>query len=77
VDHHDGAQGLLLHTRIVGALQPLTRKTLRHALQAYPLMTLAVIWRIHAQALRLWRKRVPFFHKPERSGAVVTRSTPI
>lgn len=76
VDHHDGAQGLLLHTRITGALQPLTRKSLRRALLGYPLMTLAVIWRIHAQALRLWRKRVPFFHKPERSGPLVSRSTP-
>lgn len=77
VDHHAGLDGLLLHTRMVGALQPLDAKTLRHALLGYPLMTLAVIWRIHSQALRLWRLRVPFFHKPERSGPVVTRSTPI
>lgn len=76
VDHHAGADGLLLHTRIVGALQPLTRKTLRQALLGYPLMTLAVVWRIHSQALRLWRLRVPFFRKPERTGPVVTRNTP-
>ena len=76
VDHHAGADGLLLHTRITGALQPLNRKTLRHAMLGYPLMTLAVVWRIHSQALRLWRQRVPFFRKPERTGPVVTRSTP-
>ncbi len=76
VDHHDGADGLLLHTRITGALQPLDGKALRHALLGYPLMTLAVVWRIHSQALRLWRQRVPFFRKPERTGPVVTRSTP-
>jgi DUF1365 family protein len=65
-----------LHTRIFGALLPLSHETLRHALLGYPLMTLAVIWRIHSQALRLWRQRVPFFRKPERTGPVVTRSTP-
>ncbi|MFZ3218819.1 MAG: DUF1365 domain-containing protein [Rhodoferax sp.] len=76
VDHHAGADGLLLHTRIGGTLQPLNRTTLHHALLGYPLMTLAVVWRIHSQALRLWRLRVPFFRKPERVGPVVTRSTP-
>jgi len=28
-------------------------------------MTLAVVLRIHWQALKLWVKRVPFFSKPE------------
>ena len=75
VDHHADADGLLLHTRISGELQPLNRTTLLRALWAYPLMTLAVIWRIHSQALRLWRKRVPYFRKPEHHGPAVTRST--
>jgi DUF1365 family protein len=74
VDHHADSGGLLLHTRLNGSLTPLTPQTLRQALWRYPLMTLAVVWRIHSQALRLWRMRVPFFRKPERTGPVVTRS---
>jgi DUF1365 family protein len=38
-----------------------------------PLMTLGVILRIHWQALKLWRKRVPFSAKPEPPGAFVSR----
>ena len=36
-------------------------------------MTLGVIARIHWQALKLWRKRVPFFRKPSLPDAFVTR----
>lgn len=63
VDYHD-TQGLLLHTRITGRLQPLDAGARRRALWAYPLMTLGVFWHIHRQAFALWRKRVPFFSKP-------------
>lgn len=64
VDYHD-AQGLLLHTRITGDLQVLDATSRRKALWGYPLMTLGVVWHIHRQAFALWRKRVPFFSKPE------------
>ena len=37
---------------------------LAHALGRYPLMTVQVMARIRWQALRLWRKRVPFHRKP-------------
>jgi len=73
IDYHD-AQGLLIHTRISGALQVLDGAARRKALWAYPLMTLGVFWHIHAQAFRLWRKRVPFFTKPAPPALQATRS---
>ncbi|WP_374672691.1 DUF1365 family protein, partial [Acidovorax temperans] len=72
VDHHD-AQGLLIHTRIQGELQVLDASARRRALWRYPLMTLGVMWHIHAQAWRLWRKRVPFFSKPAPPAHSATR----
>ena len=63
VDHHD-AGGLLIQTSVSGELQPITTARLRAAFFGMPLMTFGVIVRIHWQAWRLWRKRVPFFRKP-------------
>ncbi len=63
VDHHD-AEGPLLLTSISGTLQELSASSVRRALFAQPFLTLGVVWRIHWQALRLWRKRVPWFAKP-------------
>jgi hypothetical protein len=63
IDYHD-EQGDLLHTSISGAAEPLSRRTLARAFLGYPWMTVGVIARIHWQALKLWRKRVPFFAKP-------------
>jgi DUF1365 family protein len=71
VDHHD-AQGLLIHTRLSGTLQPLDEPALRRALWRYPLMTLGVVWRIHREAFKLWRKRVPYFAKPTPPAAPAT-----
>ena len=70
------AQGLLLQTSVSGALRPCTARSARRALLDQPLMTLALIARIHWQALRLWARRVPFFHKPAPPADFVTRSTP-
>ena len=72
VDLHDEA-GLLLQTAVAGALQPLTTRSARRALLGMPMMTLGVIARIHWQALRLWLRRVSFFHKPAAPGDFVTR----
>ena len=72
VDHHDGA-GLLIRTSISGDLWPLTAARARAAFFGMPLMTLGVIARIHWQALQLWRKRVPFFHKPAPPANFTTR----
>jgi uncharacterized protein len=70
---HDDDQGPLLLTSVSGTLQPLSAAAQRRAFFGMPLMTLGVIARIHWQALRLWRKRVPFFRKPEPPQRFVTR----
>jgi uncharacterized protein len=73
VDHDDDTGAPLLHTSVSGHLQPLTAASARAAFFGMPLMTLAVITRIHWQALRLWLKHVPFFSKPEPPAALISR----
>jgi uncharacterized protein len=71
---HDAADGQpLLETSVGGRLEPLTRASIRRALLAAPHWTLAVIVRIHWQALRLLAKRVPFFGKPTAPELFVSR----
>jgi len=70
---YDDAQGPLLKTSVSGTLEPVTAASLRRALWAYPAMTLGVVARIHWQAFKLWRKRVPFFSKPQPPEQFVTR----
>ena len=72
VDLHD-AQGPLLQTSVGGAMTALTAANVRRALFGMPLMTLAVMLRIHWQAARLWIKRVPFFSKPTAPQNFVSR----
>ena len=72
VDHDDDT-GPLLQTSVSGHLQPLTARSVRAAFFGMPLMTLAVIARIHWQAIQLWFKRVPFFSKPAPPRAFTTR----
>ncbi|QDL38428.1 DUF1365 domain-containing protein [Rhodoferax sediminis] len=70
---HDDEDGPLLQTSVSGQLLPITPATLRRALWGYPGMTLAVMARIHWQALQLWMKRLPFHRKPAPPDAPVTR----
>ena len=77
IDYHDhpddSAAGPLLQTSVSGTLEPVTPASLRKALWRYPAMTLGVMARIHYQAFRLWRKRIPFISKPALPTHTVTR----
>ena len=70
---YDDANGALLETSVGGTLEPLTAASVRRALWRYPAMTLGVMARIHWQAVKLWRKRVPFMSKPRSPESFVTR----
>jgi uncharacterized protein len=70
---HDDDSGPLIQTSVSGHLQPITRSRLRAAFFGMPLMTVFVVARIHWQALKLWRKHVPFFKKPAPPPLFVTR----
>jgi uncharacterized protein len=71
---YDDAQGALITTSVSGDLQALSAQVVRKAMFNYGAMTLAVIARIHWQALKLFFKRVPFFSKPTPPAVWVTRS---
>ena len=70
---YDDSNGPLLETSVGGTLEPVSAASLRKAFWGYPAMTFGVIARIHWQALKLWRKRVPFVKKPQPPEIFVTR----
>jgi uncharacterized protein len=72
IDYDDNA-GALIQTSLSGTLEPLTTQSRRKALWRYGAMSLAVIARIHWQAVRLLLMRVPFFKKPKPPSILVTR----
>lgn len=61
---YDDSKGHRLATRLAGSRVSATRASRVKLLLRFPLMTFTVMARIHWHALRLWRKRVPFFSKP-------------
>ncbi len=63
IDYHD-EHGPLLLTSLSGRPAPLGARRVLLAFLGHPLMTLAVMARIHWQALKLWLLRVPFHSKP-------------
>ncbi|MEO5732129.1 MAG: DUF1365 domain-containing protein [Rubrivivax sp.] len=70
---HDDEGGALLQTSVSGELQPLTARSARRTFFSMPSMSFGVIARIHWQALKLWRKGVPFRRKPPPPPAFVSR----
>ena len=70
---YDDAAGALIQTSVSGTLELVTPQSLRRALWQYPAMTLAVVARIHWQALKLLMKKVPFFTKPHPPATFTTR----
>jgi len=69
ITYHD-VDGPLIRTAIGGRLLPFARGAVLGALLRQPWMTLAVVARIHWQALRLWLRNVPFFGRcPPAPGA--------
>lgn len=66
IDYDDDA-GPVLQTSVSGVLTPLTPNSLWRTVMSMPLLTLAIIARIHWQAAKLFWKRVPFSTKPLKS----------
>jgi DUF1365 family protein len=73
---YDDTEGVLINTAISARKQALSPGNLLLALLRQPLLTLGVVWRIHWQALLLWRKRIPFFHQPAAPASKLTVSYP-
>jgi DUF1365 family protein len=72
IDHHDD-DGVLLQTSVSGVLSPLTRRAVAAAFLRMPLLTLAIVLRIHWQAVRLWLKSVPLVARPAPPNSSPTR----
>ncbi|HYW56952.1 MAG TPA: DUF1365 domain-containing protein [Polaromonas sp.] len=70
---YDDATGPLLETSVSGTLEAVTTASLRKALWRHPAMTFGVVARIHWQAFKLWRMRVPLISKPKTPDTFVTR----
>ncbi|MCS6995819.1 MAG: DUF1365 domain-containing protein [Casimicrobiaceae bacterium] len=73
IDYDDG-DGVLLQTALTGREVPLTRRRLLGLVARYPLQSFLVTIRIHAHALRLWWKRVPFYGKLASKDIGLSRS---
>lgn len=65
----------LLATHVSGEEQALTPASVRGLLWRYRWFTVGVVARIHWQAVQLWRKRVPFFRKPQPPDVLLTRNS--
>lgn len=63
------SEGPLLNASFTGKLASFTSRNLRRAVFRHPLMTMKVIAGIHFEALKLWRKGVPFFRHTPQPGA--------
>lgn len=73
IDYDDGTDKVLA-TAINGHFVPLNAQASRAAFWQHPLVTVKTIMLIHYQAVKLFVKRVGFFHKPEQRDEQITRS---
>ena len=55
----------ILRTHFRGKKRQLSDASLLRCLYQYPLMTLKVVWGIHWEALKLWRKGLPLRDRPD------------
>jgi DUF1365 family protein len=72
VNYHD-AEGLMLATSVGGRREPLSNAGVLRRFLGNPMMTLAVVVRIHWQALHLLCKQARFHRKPAPPSELVTR----
>lgn len=78
IDYFDGGTSFadhdkLLVTTLHGIPAPLDAASTLRTFFRHPLMTFAVVLRIHTQALRLWLNHLPYFRKPEPPAFKTTR----
>ncbi|WP_428267631.1 DUF1365 domain-containing protein [Haliangium sp.] len=64
----EAGETLVFDATMVLEREPLTARSLRRSLMAYPFMTGKVIAAIYWQALRLWLARTPFYDHPRTRG---------
>lgn len=71
-------EGPILNASFIGKFAAFNRTNLRRAILRHPLMTIKVIAGIHLEALKLWRKGVPFFRHVPQPGAdtSIIKTTP-
>lgn len=67
INYHNHAGHRQLVTSLVGALQPLTKASLRSAFWHYPLVTMKAVVMIHWHALKLVFKRIKYVPKPKQN----------
>ncbi len=65
-------EGPILNASFIGKFAAFDRTNLRRAILRHPLMTLKVIAGIHLEALKLWRKGIPFFYHTPQPGADIS-----
>jgi len=63
LNYHDES-AVLIKTTVGGQSEALTVKSIRRAVLMQPWLSFSIVLGIHSQALKLWRKGVPYFAKP-------------